>query len=44
MQIACFVRYQIEPFRRETFRTYAENWGCIIPAPRWSFARLVPAE
>lgn len=29
--ITCFIRYEIEPFQREQFRTYAENWGRIIP-------------
>ena len=31
MAITCFIRYQIDPFQREAFRTYAENWGRIIP-------------
>jgi hypothetical protein len=31
MQITCFIRYQIDPFQREAFREYAENWGRIIP-------------
>ena len=31
MSITCFIRYQIDPFQREAFRTYAENWGRIIP-------------
>jgi hypothetical protein len=29
--IACFIRYQIDPFQRDRFRKYAENWGRIIP-------------
>jgi hypothetical protein len=29
--ITCFIRYQIDPFQREEFRAYAENWGRIIP-------------
>ncbi len=29
--ITCFIRYQIDPFQREAFRAYAENWGRIIP-------------
>jgi len=29
--IACFIRYQIDPFQRDAFRKYAENWGSIIP-------------
>jgi hypothetical protein len=31
MTITCFIRYQIDPFQREAFKTYAENWGKIIP-------------
>jgi len=31
MKIACLIRYQIDPFQREAFRKYAENWGRIIP-------------
>jgi hypothetical protein len=31
MPITCFIRYQIDPFQREAFREYAENWGRIIP-------------
>jgi hypothetical protein len=31
MTIACFIRYQIDPFQREAFEKYAENWGRIIP-------------
>ncbi len=31
MTIACFIRYQIDPFQRDAFKTYAENWGRIIP-------------
>lgn len=31
MPITCFIRYQIDPFQREAFREYAENWGHIIP-------------
>ncbi len=31
MAITCFIRYQIDPFQREAFKTYAENWGRIIP-------------
>jgi hypothetical protein len=29
--ITCFIRYEIDPFQREQFRQYAENWGPIIP-------------
>jgi hypothetical protein len=29
--ITCIIRYQIDPFQREAFKTYAETWGRIIP-------------
>lgn len=32
MTLACFIRYQIDPFQRDAFQTYAENWGRIIPS------------
>lgn len=31
MKITCMIRYQIDPFQRDEFRKYAENWGRIIP-------------
>jgi hypothetical protein len=31
VKIACFIRYQIDPFQRDGFKQYAENWGRIIP-------------
>ena len=31
MTITCFIRYRIDPFRGDAFRTYAENWARIIP-------------
>ena len=31
MNITCFIRYEIDPFQLEDFRTYANNWGHIIP-------------
>jgi hypothetical protein len=31
MTITCVIRYQIDPFQRDAFKTYAENWGRIIP-------------
>lgn len=31
MTIICVIRYQIDPFQREGFQKYAENWGRIIP-------------
>ncbi len=29
--ITCFIRYQIDPFQRDAFRHYAEQWAEIIP-------------
>jgi hypothetical protein len=29
--ITCFIRYEIEPFGKADFETYARNWGAIIP-------------
>ena len=29
--ITCVIRYQIDPFQRDGFKNYAENWGRIIP-------------
>ncbi len=29
--ITCVIRYQIDPFQRDAFQKYAENWGRIIP-------------
>ena len=31
MTITCFIRYEIDPFQREAFKEYSENWGRIIP-------------
>ena len=31
MRITCFIRYEIDPFQRAAFQTYAEAWGRIIP-------------
>ena len=31
MRITCFIRYEIDPVRRDDFRAYAEAWGRIIP-------------
>jgi hypothetical protein len=31
MTITCVIRYQIDPFQRDEFKRYAENWGRIIP-------------
>ncbi len=27
----CIIRYEIDPFQRDGFKKYAENWGRIIP-------------
>ena len=29
--ITCFIRYEIDPFRRDAFEQYARNWGQAIP-------------
>lgn len=31
MAITCFIRYEIDPFQRDAFKEYADNWGRIIP-------------
>jgi hypothetical protein len=31
MRIACFIRYEIDPFQCEAFRQYAQAWLRIIP-------------
>ena len=31
MTITCVIRYQIDPFQKDEFKKYAENWGRIIP-------------
>jgi hypothetical protein len=31
VSIVCFIRYQIDPFQLDAFRTYASTWGRIIP-------------
>ena len=31
MSVTCFIRYQIDPFQRDSFKKYAEDWGRIIP-------------
>ncbi len=32
MKVTCFIQYQLDPYKLEAFRQYAENWGRIIPA------------
>lgn len=29
--LTCLIRYEIDPFQREAFQAYAEDWGAIIP-------------
>jgi hypothetical protein len=29
--MSCFIRYQIDPFQREAFKSYAQTWAKIIP-------------
>ena len=31
MAITCFIRYELDPYQIDAFRTYADNWGRIIP-------------
>jgi hypothetical protein len=31
MTITCFIRYEIDPYQRDAFNEYAQNWGRIIP-------------
>ena len=31
MQVTCFIRYEIDPFQRDAFREYTDNWARIIP-------------
>ena len=31
MSITCFIRYQIDPYRREEFAKYADGWSKVIP-------------
>jgi hypothetical protein len=38
--ITVFIRYEIDPFQKEAFRHYAENWGRIIPRRRRGCAQL----
>jgi len=32
MTITVFIRYQLDPFKREQFEAYARRWLAIIPA------------
>jgi NIPSNAP len=31
MTITCFIRYEIDPFKKDLFAQYAEQWAHIIP-------------
>ncbi len=31
MNVMCTIRYEIDPYQREAFKEYAQNWGRIIP-------------
>jgi hypothetical protein len=31
MTLTVFIRYEIDPFQKEAFAQYADNWGRIIP-------------
>jgi len=31
MTITCFIRYEIDPFKRSLYKAYAENWGRAVP-------------
>lgn len=32
MAITCFIRYEIDPFKRDAFAEYSRTWGQAIPA------------
>ena len=32
MNVVCHIRYEIDPFKRAEFETYARNWLTLIPA------------
>jgi hypothetical protein len=45
MRVTCLIRYQIDPFQREAFREYAQNWGRIIPrCGGWLVGYFLPHE
>jgi hypothetical protein len=31
MTVTCVIRYQTDPYQRDAFKKYAENWGRVIP-------------
>lgn len=34
MTITCFIRYEIDPFQKDEFTAYADNWARITPSGR----------
>ena len=40
--MTCVIRYQIDPYQRDAFKEYAENWGRIIPRCGGHLIRLFP--
>jgi hypothetical protein len=42
MPITCFIRYRIDPFRRDAFEEYARNWGQAIPRTSTASPRTSP--
>ena len=42
MTITCFIRYEIDPFQKDQFKTYAHNWArSTRPPPGWTFFGLL---
>jgi hypothetical protein len=31
VNVTCLIRYEIDPYQRDAFKEYAQNWGPIIP-------------
>lgn len=31
MSVTCFIRYRIDPFQKDAFKEYSDNWARIIP-------------
>lgn len=31
MTITCFIRYELDPFKKDLFKEYADHWARIIP-------------
>ena len=32
MNVVCCIRYELDPFKRDSFEEYARNWLTLIPA------------